>query len=273
MSIPFAYARIIASAACIFLASCGCATASDAPASTISAEGVRVVHLAYQDQDNLRPYGAFPGTSLAVRLTMPAGGIVTLDREASVVSLFADELGTDLLKQDKSRPFHHDVIDFDVHYAKDHTACLFELTSEVFPAHGAQRLHARGVLVLDCASRKKLITLETVRLTKGANIALGSLAMTVSESEAEDDGLKIGLESHSSLSALSSLHFFAADGQEIACAQLGTSTSKNEATKESITTNFYHLGSKPTQLKMTAEVWTDLHRMTIPYDMTTGVGL
>jgi hypothetical protein len=112
-----------------------------------------------------------------------------------------------------------------------------------------------------------------VALTKGTIITLGSLSLTLSEVDPSDDGVKLGLEGRGSLVALAAIRFLGADGKEIESSKSGSSTSHSSFAKDDIVTIFYRLKGKPTQVTVSADLWMDLHRVSIPFDITVGVGL
>ena len=227
--------------------------AESAPVATVSAEGLRIVHHGYQDHDELRPFHWFAGTTLALRVTMPAGGLVSLDRSESALAIFRDDVGTDLLKHDQKTHFHSDYFDTSASYAKDGTACLFEVLGESVPAHGATTLHVQGTLALDCSTQKKTVKQENVALVKGAAVTLGSLSLTVSKVDSDDDGVSIDLKGHGVPTILAAIRFLDADGKEIESHQSGSSSSNSGDAKNGIFTNFYHVQGKPTQVTVSAE--------------------
>ena len=92
--------RIVAVLIGIVATNCGCGSTaqSASPAITVAAQGVRIAKPPPGGDDALRAFNYFPGTTVALIVTDPEGGLVVFDSDTSRLKSFVDDKGKDLAK-------------------------------------------------------------------------------------------------------------------------------------------------------------------------------
>lgn len=224
-----------------------------------------------EDGEELRPFNWTRGTTVALLAHVSAGGLLYLDEDASEITSFTDEKGTDLLKGDSnSRP------DFGwPKVSEDGKACALEITSSVLPAKGATELRAEGTLVLVRATKKETHTVTGVALAKGTKFTVGNIQFEVTKAEDKswpDIALDIKLKTDADLSAVAAIRFLDANKNEVPWKHLGSAMM---TTPDGKTTSEIEFGltQKREIVDIAVDVWLDPTQYQVPFKVKATLGL
>ena len=242
----------------------------------VTAQGLRIVKPAPEGQDDLRAFSWTTGTTIALLVSAPKGGLIAFDDDASELKLFLDDKRSDLLKAKPADEMFGRDAGFGMmpSISEDGKYCLVEANVVGVPTEGSTRLAVGGDLVVKMATEKKDFTAESVALKKGTKVEAGSIPMTISEAGEPDWGdapLAITLEAKTSLDTVADIQFFDVDGKEIESETAGESSMGfgNQVTVD----RTYNLGRKVDTANITITYWTDLKNVTVPFQVVVGVGL
>ncbi|MHC4251964.1 MAG: hypothetical protein ACYS9X_22830 [Planctomycetota bacterium] len=274
--------------ACAFA---GALAARDAPAATaaakVEARGVQIVGETYgEGRDILQPFNSGKGTTVALLVTLPSGGIVEFDRAASKLAGMADDAGTDLLKKKGARKsgrggmvfggmgFEESGFGMMPELSKDGKACLVEAKGPGVPRKGAGGVRVSGTMVLKVSGMKKTARQSGLALRKGAKVTAGPVPFTVSEVGKPKWGtepLQVTLHADRDISAVAKVRFLDAGGKEIETSDGGTSRMGGMG-KVSVEKAF-RLARKVDSATIEITYWADMKTLEVPFDLKVSMGL
>src|SRR5437868_490840 len=104
------------------------------------------------------------GTTIRLVIDLPDKHIVDVDPEASKVSHFKDDKGSDLLKADKASGLGRDdwLWAHFLRVSKNGKQCSIEPSAPGVPAVGATKVKLKGIIVLLCGSEEKSVEAKDV---------------------------------------------------------------------------------------------------------------
>jgi hypothetical protein len=138
--------------------------------TTVEVRGLRLVGKAYGDEwRGLRAFNWTPGTSVAVLVQRPGGGIIDMDEDKSEITALTDDKGTNLLEGAR---FGNTGFSF-TNVAEDSKALMTELKGPKVPAAGATKINAKGSLVLLAATEQKTAKTDVGPVEKGRKLKAG----------------------------------------------------------------------------------------------------
>ena len=218
--------------------------------------------------------GRRPGTSVFVRIAKPDKQIVSVDEKACKLAAFTDDKGTDLAKAPKSRsPFGASWLGLGTDIGDDGKTCLIEIRSQGTPAAGARQLKIRASIVLRCGGEVKTAEARDVALAKGAKIAAGPVPMEISKvSKGRGDAkLEIEIKSSKSFETIKGLTFATGAGKVIKHRKTGSGRSGWGG--KYTYTRTYLLYEEVRAVLVKVEYYDKIEKLSVPIDLTTGVGL
>lgn len=248
-------------------------------AGTVEARGIRVVGPGegVEFQDSVRPFNWSEGISVALLVRHPEGGIIDIDREASTVTRFEDDKGTDLLKQpeqkkEKTMFSRQSPFSMMPQVKQDGTVALVELEGPSRPVKEATRVKAQGTILLVCAKTKQRSTQE-LKLEVGSKVTVGPVPLEITKVGKPDWGdaaLAVTFKAAQTLDAIAGISF-SSQGTAIQTRDGGTTSMQafNRITVEK-TINFE---KKVDAATIEIEAWQDMKRVEVPFDLTVGLGL
>jgi hypothetical protein len=252
------------------------AAAAATAAATFEASGLRIVKPVPGGDDHLRGFNYSPGTSLGILVTAAQGGIIAIDGDASQVASVTDDKGKDLTKPDIKSEFGDDKAEFGMmpEISADGKRCQMEVNAPGVPTKGATALSVTGTVVLQMATQKKDFTADKVVFKPGAQIKAGDIAFTVEsvdKPEGDDSDFSVTLAAKQSLDSVAEIQFFDAAGKKIESAR---NSSMRSGFGDSVSVTWkYGLKTKVAPAKLVVSSWTDLKKVTLPVNLTVGVGL
>ena len=208
-------------------------------------------------------FGSFERTRLALELSHPPGGVLGIDTEASSVTRFTDDRGTDLRKQDDTfGPF-----EMMERISEDGRHMVFILPSDRLPAAGATRLSAAGNLAVRVATTQESFDSEEVEVQPGSTFSVGGYAFEITGigHSAWGDGEQITLKTKTDTFPIVS-YALVADGVEH---ELSPTMSMSGMGSWEQTLDVETL---PEHASFRVAIWQDLDVVTVPFEVETSLG-
>ncbi len=237
--------------------------------------GLRVVK-PFTGQKDLRAFNWNPGTSVAVAISLPQGGIIGLDREASKITAFYDNKGTDLWDGPQVNKFSHSSIDMMPSVSEDTRAILLDVDGQGVPKSGAKSLTLKGEMQLWVSQEKTKLTASGVNLKEGTKFTLGSRKIKVTKSGTPKYGNKNAfsatLRLKGEVADIAEIKFFDAQGNDLSGHRQSSFWSGDGERRVSHWEFVFEQRPKgPVAVVMNQ--WTDLSKKKIPLDLKFNLGL
>ena len=237
--------------------------------TTVEVRGLRLVGEAYGDEwRGLRAFNWTPGTSVAVLVQRPAGGIIDMDEDKSKIAALTDDKGTNLLEGGKFGTMGFSF----TNVAEDSRALMTELKGPKVPAAGATKINAEGTLVLLAATEQKTVKTDVGPVEKGRKLKAGPFEWEITKAGAAEgrDEFTFTLTSHKALRAVKEMKFVDDEGNELKVQGRGTWTVHREQVR--VDSN-YAISKAPANLGIVVTYWVDMQEVEVPFDLSTGIGL
>ncbi|MHC4981840.1 MAG: hypothetical protein ACYTF6_01565 [Planctomycetota bacterium] len=217
-------------------------------------------------------FGRLAGTTIHLLVKIPRGSIVAVERGASVLKEFADDKNKPLGKPGGD-DFTGGWLGSFVKIAEDRRSCTLQIESDELPSAAARELRVRANLVLTCGSNAKT-SRKNVTLEKGKRFMLGSLPVEIAdvgESKWQPGGLAVELVSSRNFKLIRELTAVGPDGKPISVSKV--SSSRSSIGKEVTYTARYELDKKVTSATFKVSYFEKTENVSVPIDLTVGVGL
>ena len=236
--------------------------------------GLRVVKPS--QEDDLRAFNWNEGTSVAVAISLPDGGIIGLDREGSKITAFHDNHGTDLWDGPQVNKFSHSQIDMMPQVSEDTRAILLDIDGQGVPKSGASLLTLRGEMQLWVSREQTKLTATGVDLKEGTEFTLGSRTIEVTKSGApsygQKDAFSVTIRHKGEIADIAEIAFFDAQGNDLSGRRQSSFWSGDgESRVNHWEFVFEKRPAGPVQVVLTQ--WTDLKKKKIPLELRFGAGL
>ena len=280
---------IVAALIGIVVASCGCVSASHGapPEVTVAVQGVRVVKPPPGGDDTLRAFHDVSGTTVALVVMEPGGGLVVFDGDSSRVTSFVDDKGKDLTKREPGTKVEIEVPESWAFgpvgtVSANRKYCSLEVNMPGTPTKQAAMLTLSGTLVFKIANEKKDFTAEKVALQAGTKVNAGNIPLTIKRAGkprigGDNNPIEIEFHGKQNLDAITSIRFFDAAGKEIEAGEAGRSFGKSldgrSAPSDYDATIEYRLKSAADTAKIVITYWADMKEVTVPFDLKVSLGL
>jgi hypothetical protein len=238
--------------------------------------------------EGLRAYQWTEGTTVALLVTVPDGGLVSVNREKMQLTQLADDKGTDLTASKNAMGRLPMVMEPQV--SADGKACLVELNGGTVPAKGAAAITATGSISLQCGSKKETAREQNVALKPGTKIHVGPMAFEISRvgkpqfffemPGAEEskpttppaERFEVTLQTNQDCSSVASVAFLDAAGEDLG-AKPSSSSSTGMAGKILTVEKSFVLPKKVATATISITYWTDLKEVVVPYEVKATLGL
>jgi len=241
---------------------------------TVEVRGLRIVGKGYgEGMKGLRPFNWSPGTTLAVLVTAPAGGLLKLDKDASKVDRLVDDKGTDLLQPGTSK-FSRPGFGHWARISKDGKACMVEVTGNGVPAKEAKEITATGTMVFKSATKKQTFRQKNVALQPGTKVAAGRIPLEITKVGKPSwgsDPVEVTFKTNTDLGPIAEIRFLGPDGKAIKSRGSGGSSFR---TGGAMTVHrSYRLAKKATVVTIEIDYWMDLKVLKVPLSIKSSVGM
>ncbi len=252
---------------------CPTTLADDAASKTkVTAYGLRVVPKPFEGNDMMRAFHAFEGTSVAILLEQPSGGLISFDSDSSKIESFTDDKGKNLLES--TSEFGMPALPMSPEIGEGGKAVVIEINGGQTPTKGATSLKIKGKLAFKAATQKKSYTHKDLEVKEEAKIEAGPIPLTIGRAgkpEWGEEPLEIVLQAKKHLDEVASIRFLDADGKEIESSESGSMTM---SLGDSVSVErSYTLAKKVEKVTVEISYWTDMKAIEIPVDLTVSLGL
>ncbi len=239
--------------------------------------GLRIVKPLPNSMQELRAFNWSPGTSVALLLSSPDGGILKIDRDNSKVTTFVDNKHGDLMKVVTSSRFGNNRAGIGMmpSISKDGTKCSFEVNAPGVPTKGATKLKVSGTLALVKATQKKEYTAANVVFKVGTVIKAGPIPFTVKKlgkPQWGDAVFTVTFEAKQSLDSVAEIQFYDVTSGKKLDAK-GGMTSRSSFGSQVTETRAYNFKKRVGSAKVVITYWTDKHNVTVPFSKVIDLGL
>jgi hypothetical protein len=257
-------------------------------APKVEVRGIRVVGPAYgRGMEGLRAFNWTEGTTVALLVTVPAGGLVSINSEKTQLTKLADDKGTDLTAGEEPMVGMH--MGMTPQVSADGKACLVEVNGKRVPAKGAAAIMASGTVTLKCGSKKETAKQENVALKVGSKITAGPMTFEISrvgkpqfffEMTGPDESkpattpaekFEVTLRTNQDCSNIASIAFLDAAGKDLG-AKPSSSSSMGMPGMMTVEKSFV-LPKKVDTATISITYWADLKEVVVPFDVKATLGL
>jgi hypothetical protein len=258
---------------------------------SVEARGIRIVAVQIigevneEEMDPMTPFMADEaGTTLALLVSKPDGGILDFDEDKSKLDAMTDDKGTKLVMPkaaEEDRPavrFHfgpsESPFSSSPNISEDGTACLIEVGGETLPAKDAASVSASGTLVLKTASTKETFKQENVALKVGSKVSAGKIPFEITEAgdpQWGEGAMEVTLTAKQDCSEIESIKFLDAGGNEIETSNGMSSHMEMMGSVED--ERGFVFEHKTATATIAVTYWTDMKETRVPFDVTAGLGL
>jgi hypothetical protein len=237
-----------------------------APPPRVELRGLRVAGAGYeQGEERLWPFDCPPGTTLALLISVPKGGLVDFDETASRVKRAADDRGTDLLQPGG--------VEFtSAKISPDRRACMLLARFAGCPRRGAASVRVDGLLVLKRATKRLSARAEGVALAVGTKFRLAGVPFEITGARRVQGGaqpLELDITSDRKFSRVAAVRFLDAEGKVVRAERWAAGYFRKEGR---VKLNFA-LGQALGAATVEIDYWADVREVRVPLGITAGLGL
>ena len=250
--------------------SVGVTTADD-----VSVAGIRVTGDGYgktQFGAELRPFSWTSGTSIALLISRPEGGLIDFSDDKSKVATVVDDTGNRL--DEGESKFGQPPARFAMGtVSKDGKAGMIELTTLGRPAADAKSITASGTLVLVTGTSQETRKSKPFKLAKGTKVEVGDLSFEITTTGKPRFGrgeAAISLRTKQSIDTVAEWELLKTDGTAVesrAGATMRMGFAGNTTTDKELI-----LDQQLEEGILLLKVWTDRKEVEVPIDLTVAVG-
>lgn len=209
--------------------------------------------------------GTHKRTRVALELDYPGGGVLDVDVEASSLSLFEDDMGTNLRDPGASfGPF-----ELMTRRSQDGRFLAFVLPSGKAPYSTATTLHAEGVVAVQVAKDAQEFVSDSIALNEGSTFSVGGYEFEIVQIEQASfgKGHSITVRTAKDTAAILRYCLIDSDGLEVEL----TPTINRSGTGTWQQTLRYDRPLAVASLRV--ECWQDLRTVEVPFEVEVGLGL
>ncbi|MCW8129459.1 MAG: hypothetical protein KIS92_03665 [Planctomycetota bacterium] len=245
-----------------------------APGNEGDVRGLRIIAAPREGEpDDFRAFSMFPGTTVALAVPYPAGGIVEVDTQSSKIAEFADDTGFDLLNAPQISKWASSGFDGLPAISPDGKRALVEVKAHAIPKTGAKSLRVAGELTMRVATEKKTFTSALVAVKEGAKIDAGPIPFTITRPQKAKNGqwtYSITLKAERNVNILSEVRFLDESGKPLETWRGGGMRS---GWGDHWNVEMEYLFKQPlTNVKAELTYWMDLKDVKVPFRAQAGVG-
>lgn len=250
--------------------------------------GVRVVGAGYENEDELlRAFRWRKGTTVALLVTVPEGGLISVNRDETKVTRMADDRGTDLTVSSKGIT-REPQVSRGAQVSADGKACVIEINGQEAPASGATCIALAGTISLKCGSKKEAGRQEKVELKPGAEFSVGGMSFTVAkagiapkpfelpkEDERSTDtppAFEVALQTRQDWADIASVTFLDAAGKDLG-AKPGPIASATAGGRVVAAMRSFILPQQVDSATIVVACWEEFKDIEVPFDLKATVGI
>lgn len=244
-------------------------------ADDVSVEGIRIVGDGYGETQfgaELRAFNWSPGTSIALMVSRPEGGLIDFDDDNSKITSVVDDTGNRLDRGESK--FGQRPASFSMgNVSKDGKAGLIELSTLGRPAEGAKSISAKGTLILVTGTTQATQKSKSFKIAKGTKVEVGDLRFEVTEAGKPRFGsgaAAISLRTKQPIDIIAEWHILTAEGKEVEIREGGT--MRMGFAGQMTTDKELVLEQELDEAILSLKVWTDRKEVEVPIDLNVTLG-
>jgi len=283
-----ARAAILGAALSILFGGARCAWAQAAVEPKVQVCGVRIVGAGYETDDEvLRAFRWRKGTTVALLVTVPDGGLISVNRDETKVAKMTDDRGTDLTVSSKGITREAQV-SRGTQVSADSRSCIIEINGQEVPATGATYIAVAGTLSLKCGGKKEAGRQAKVDLKPGTEFSAGGMSFTVlrasnvprafelpKSDEAAPNTLpvfEVALQTKQDWSDIASVTFLDADGKDLG-AKPGAIAAATAGGRVLTAAKSFLLPQQADTATIVVTCWEEFKDIEVPFDIKATVGI
>jgi len=250
--------------------------------------GVRVVGAGYENDDEvLRAFRWRKGTTVALLVTVPEGGLIAVNRDETKVAKMTDDRGTDLTVSLKGITREAQV-SRGTQVSADARTCIIEISGQEVPAADATCIAVAGTISLKCGGKKEIGRQEKVNLKPGTEFSVGGMSFTVSRAgnvprafelpksdEAVPEALpvfEVALQTKQDWSEIASVTFLDAAGKDLG-AKPGAISAATAGGRVVTAIKSFILPQAVDTATVVVTCWEEFKDIEVPFDVKATVGI
>ncbi len=283
-----ACAAILGAALSVLFGSARCAWAQAADEPKVQVCGVRVVGAGYETDDEvLRAFRWRKGTTVALLVTVPEGGLISVNRDETKISKMTDDRGTDLTVSSKGITREAQT-SRGTQISADGRTCIIEIIAQEAPAAGATYVAVAGTLSLKCGSKKEAGRQAKVDLKPGTEFSAGGMSFTVLRAgnvprpfelpESEEASIntlpvfEVALQTKEDWSEIANVTFLDADGKDLG-AKPGPIAAATAGGRVLTAAKSFLLPQQADSATIVVTCWEEFKDIEVPFDIKATVGI
>jgi len=206
------------------------------------------------------------GTDITLLVACPGKRMVAVDDEACGLTMFADDMGTDLSQRAQFQ-------NTGAKFSDDGHCAVITLHSSEVPAPGATSISVKGTLAIVAASGEKTEEQKSVPLVEGATVTAGPGSMTISSVRTETDQKrkKVTFSYSQPDHLIKSIRFFDESGKQIKVRSAGSFWFKSGKAKSRTRAWAFPKEMKKVTVKVT--YYDPVEILKIAFDLSVDVSL
>lgn len=282
------WAAVLGAAFSILFGGARCACAQTAAEPQVQVCGVRVVGAGYENGDEImRAFRWRKGTTVALLVTVPEGGLISVNRDETKVTKMTDDRGTDLTVSSKGITREAQA-SRRIQVSADGKSCIVEISGQEAPAAGATCIAVAGTISLKCGSKKEIGRQEKVDLKPGTEFSVGGMSFTVSRAgnvprafelprsdEAAPEALpvfEVALQTKQDWSEIASVTFLDAAGKDLG-ATPGAISAATAGGRVLTAIKSFTLPQATDTATIVVTCWEEFKDIEVPFDVKATVGV
>lgn len=249
---------------------------SHANAADVSVAGIRVTGPGYGKTDfgaELRPFNWSEGTSIALFISHPDGGLISVDGDKCTLTSIQDDTGKKLDEGENrfGQPAARFAMD---NVSQDGKAAMIDVEAKAVPAKGATAIELKGKLQLLTGTTQESVKSKKFAFKKGNQVNAGDLSFEVIAAGPPRFGsgaYSITLRTKQPIDSVASWKFLKPDGSAV---ETRTGSVMRMGFNQSVTIDQeLVLSQKIEEGILELDVWTDLKEVEVPIDLNVQLGL
>ncbi len=218
--------------------------------------------------------GLYAGTSVFFVADLAGQHVLEVLKDECRLAAFTDDTGKVLLESGQADRWGFRGLS-DTNISEDGRQAQFGFSAEETPAEGATAIKIAATMVFLVGVEEDTASAEGVALAEGGSIAVGDYVFEITgvddEPWGDDAAIAIDLESSTSFVAIKAIRFFNAASDEVAAET--TSWGRYGGDSDYTYTRTINLAEALETATVTIEYYSKTEEVTVPLDVTVGVGL
>ncbi|MCD6303409.1 MAG: hypothetical protein J7M21_00420 [Planctomycetes bacterium] len=247
----------------------------DPPAADVRVVGLEVIRPLPGDKMKQSLTGRRTGTTLLVSVSRSGADFLGVDGKDCELDAFGDDRGTKLI--DDAEAMLKLWAEGRNWVSPDGQRCIFEIISTKLPSPLARSVTFRGRIVMECGQGPAVAEQKNFRLVQGGKLKAGPAEMEVNGVQHGERETILSLATRADTRRIARLRFFQPGGGQLDARLTGKAdVGFMGNTWHEWTYHIHTKGKNPKPVRVVdvrVEYFRKVRRVTVPVDVTAGVGL